>query len=205
MEFQYKGLSAELEKLCVTEEEIDRNVERLKGQELPDMSAEELRENVAAALQAHYDERAEEELLDKLIRQAAQTLDFTPDEDALDEAAQAQMELLKNQLAQRELSLEAYCEFMSTSEEQLLEDMRMDSVQLLRVQEAIDRIAALENISVSEDELGEASEEICYRNQLKLDELNDQEQENFREMVRASLIQRKVLLFVREHAKITIR
>ncbi len=204
MEFQYKGLSAELEKLCVTEEEIDRNVERLKGQELPEMSAEELRANVAAALQAHYDERAEEELLDKLIRQAASTLDFTPTEEALDEAAQAQMELLKSQLAQRELSLDAYCEFMSTSEEQLLEDMRMDSMQLLRVQEAIERIAALENVTVSEDELREASEEICYRNQLKLEELNEQEQANFREAVTASLMQRKVLLFVREHANITV-
>lgn len=205
MEFQYKGLVAELEKLCVTEEDIDRNVERLKGQELPELSPEELRANVAAALQSHYDERAEEDLLDKLIRQAAATLDFTPTEDALDEAALAQMELLKSQLAQRELSLEAYCEFMSTTQAQLLEDMRTDSEQLLHVQAAIERIAELETITVSEDELAGASEEICCRNQLKLEDLNEQEQENFREMVSASLLQRKVLLFVREHAEVTIR
>ena len=43
MEFRYKGLEATLEQLTVTEEELDRQVERLKGQDMGDLTPEQIR------------------------------------------------------------------------------------------------------------------------------------------------------------------
>ena len=78
MEFQYKGLKAALERVEVTDTEIDRHLEKLRQQasmEQPDKepyalddafarevgqceNLAQMRERMGEALRAHYDERA---------------------------------------------------------------------------------------------------------------------------------------------------
>ena len=98
-----------------------------------------LRSRLKESLQAYYDECAEMELQDQLMRQAAATLDYTPAKDELEKAMDAQLEVLRAQLAQRGLTLEAYCQFTGAKEDQLREDTRAEDESALRIQHAAER------------------------------------------------------------------
>ena len=220
MEFQYKGLKAALERVEVTDTEIDRHLEKLRQQasmEQPDKepyalddafarevgqceNLAQMRERMGEALRAHYDERAEEELRDRLIRQAAATLDYTPTEDAVAGGAHKQLDTPRAQLAPRNLSVEAYCSFSGTTQEQLLEDLAEDSRQLLKIQAAIDRIAALEGVTVTEEDVADACAEICRINRITAAELAKVYDDTLAETVRTSVITGKVLTLVRNAA-----
>lgn len=203
MDFIYKGLQGSLEHLRVTEEEIDRQLERLKDQEFPDLTAEELRQTVAATLQTYYDARAEEELLDRLIRAAAETLDYVPTAEELDESEKEQFASLAAQLAQRHLTVEAYCSFMNTTEEALRADLRADAAQLVKVRAAICRIIDLEGIEATQDEINAACEELCRANNLTAEQFQNLYDDDFAEAIRFSVVSDKALKVVRANAIIT--
>lgn len=203
MDFIYKGLQGSLEHLRVTEEEIDRQLERLKDQEFPDLTAEELRQTVAATLQTYYDARAEEELLDRLIRAAVETLDYVPTAEELDESEKEQFASLAAQLAQRHLTVEAYCSFMNTTEEALRADLRADAAQLVKVRAAICRIIDLEGIEATQDEINAACEELCRANNLTAEQFQNLYDDDFAEAIRFSVVSDKALKVVRANAIIT--
>lgn len=92
-------------------------------------SYEDLRAQVRENLRRYYDQRAEMELQDKLMRQAAATLDYTPSEAELHEAVEQQIQTMEAQLAQRGLRLEDYCKFAGATPESLREDARADAEQ----------------------------------------------------------------------------
>ena len=90
-------------------------------------SYDDLRAQVRENLRRYYDQRAEMELQDKLMRQAAATLDYTPSEAELHEAVEQQIQTMEAQLAQRGLRLEDYCKFAGATPESLREDARADA------------------------------------------------------------------------------
>ena len=202
MEFQYKGLKGTLTHLTVTEEEIDRQLKRLEGQDTSEYTPEELREGVAQSLRAYYDEQAEQELMDGLIRQAAATLDYTPTEAELEEGAQAQLETLKAQLAKRELTLEAYCSFMNTDEETILEDLRADAMSMLKINAAMMEIARLEGLTAEQDEVDKMCQEICRANQLSAEEFAKLYDDAMAQMIKETVLGSKALELVRKYAVI---
>lgn len=203
MEFTYKGLSATLERMSVTEEEIDRQIERLDGQDTSEFTPEELRQGVADSLQSYYDAQAEEELLDRLIRQAADTLDYEPTEEEINKAAQAQMESFSAQLAQRNLTVEAYCSFMNTDEKTIREDMRADAKSLLRIQKTMMEIARLENLTAEKEDIDQLCKEICIANKMTAEEFAKYYDDAMAQTLKDTVLSNKALAFVRAHAVIT--
>ena len=202
MEFQYKGLKGTLTHLAVTEEEIDRQLRRLEGQDTSEFTPEELRQGVADSLRAYYDEQAEQELMDSLLRQAAATLDYTPTMGEIDQAAQMQLDTLKAQLAKRDLNLEAYCSFMNTTEAVILEDLRADALSLLRVNKALQEIARLENLVAEKEEIDQLCKEICIANQLSAEEFAKVYDENMAQMLVDTVLNNKAMAVVRQNAQI---
>ena len=202
MEFQYKGLKGTLTHLAVTEEEIDRQLRRLEGQDTSEFTPEELRQGVADSLRAYYDEQAEQELMDSLLRQAAATLDYTPTMGEIDQAAQMQLDTLKAQLAKRDLNLDAYCSFMNTTEAVILEDLRADALSLLRVNKALQEIARLENLVAEKEEIDQLCKEICIANQLSAEEFAKVYDENMAQMLVDTVLNNKAMAVVRQNAQI---
>lgn len=202
MEFQYKGLKGTLTHLTVTEEEIDRQLKRLEGQDTSEFTPEELREGVAQSLRAYYDEQAEQELMDGLIRQAADTLDYTPTEKELEEGAQSQLETLKAQLAKRDLTLEAYCSFMNTDEATILEDLRADAMSMLKINAAMMEIARLEDLTAEQAEVDEMCQQICRANQLSAEEFAKLYDDAMAQMIKETVLGSKALELVRKNAVI---
>ena len=164
---------------------------------------EDLRAQVRENLRRYYDQRAEMELQDKLMRQAAATIDFVPTEAELNEAVDQQIKTLEAQLAQRGLRLEDYCKFTGATPESLREDARGDAEQALRVQKAIDRIVILEGLRASQADLDDAMQVIARENGLSLDQLKGYCDDNFTKAVENSVLTTKAYALVRALANVT--
>lgn len=164
---------------------------------------EQMRENMGRALQDYYNERAEQELRWQLMHQAAATVEEQPSEEELDRMVEAQMETLTAQLAQKGLTLEAYCQFTGSDEKKLREDMRPDALEAFRTQKAVEKIAELENLTVTEEEMNAAIERICADNHMSAEDLKPYFDNGFLTVVRQQMLRDKATEVVRRSAQIT--
>jgi trigger factor len=169
----------------------------------PCQSYEELRAGVEQSLQNYYNERSEMELCDRLIRKAAATLDFQPTEKELDDAAEEGMNALTAQLAQKNLTLEAYCQFTGTTMEQLRADLRPEGEQNLRIRRALAEIARLEGVEADEESLAEEYVQVCRMNGMTMEQLAPYNTEEFKAAIADSVRLKKSLRLVREAAEVT--
>ena len=117
---------------------------------------EEMRTRMGESLQAYSDERGEMDLQDRLLRQAAATLDYTVDPEALEKAVTEQIANLEAQLAQQGLNLHLYCAFMKTTEEDLRKDAYPAAEAAMRNHAAVDKIVELEKLEATQEEIGKA-------------------------------------------------
>ena len=163
----------------------------------------EMREKLGQSLQAYTDERGEMDLQDRLIRQAADTMDFTPTETQINGEVDEQMQNLSAQLAQQGLNLEMYCQFMSTTEEQLRQDARANAIASVRIQAAIEQIVYTENLEASQEEIGQAMAVIARQNRMTLEQLKQYVDAEFEAAVVRSVLTSKAMKLVRDSAEIT--
>ncbi len=164
---------------------------------------EQMRENMGKALQDYYNERAEQELRWQLMHQAAATVEEQPSDEELDRMVEAQMETLVAQLAQKGLTLEAYCQFTGSDEKKLREDMRPDALEAFRTQKAVEKIAQLENLTVTDEEMNAAIERICADNHMSAEDLKPYFDNGFLTVVRQQMLRDKATEVVRRSAQIT--
>ena len=139
---------------------------------------------------------------DRLLRQAAKTLEFTPSEEQLCAELDNQMNNLTAQLAQQGLTLEMYCQFMNTTAEKLREDARADAEVSIRLQAAIEQIAAIENLEATQEEIGEALAVICRQNKMTLEQLKPYYDAQFEAAVIRSVLTSKVMRLIRDAAEV---
>lgn len=164
---------------------------------------EQMRENMGKALQDYYNQRAEQELRWQLMHQAAATVEEQPTDEELDRMVEAQMETLTAQLAQRGLTLEAYCQFTGSDEKKLREDMRPDALEAFRTQKAVEKIAQLENLTVTDEEMDAAIQRICADNHMSAEDLKPYFDNGFLTVVRQQMLRDKATEVVRRSARIT--
>ena len=164
---------------------------------------EQMRKKLGDSLQSYTDERGEMDLQDRLLRQAAATLDFQPTEEQLNIELDEQMNNLKAQLAQQGLSIEMYCQFLSTTEEQLRQDARANAEASIRGQAAIEQIVSLENLEATKEEIGEAVALIARQNNMTLEQLKPYYDAQFEAAVVRSVLTSKVMRLIRDAAEVT--
>ncbi len=163
---------------------------------------EALRQDLRSSLQDYADQRGQIDLEDRLIRQAAATLELQPTEEELDKAVEEQMETLRTQLAQQGLTMEMYSQFTGKSEAELREDTRPEALQMLKIQAAVDEIARLEQVEVTEKDVADALADICRQNHITMEQLQAAYDEEFAAAVERSVRTRKVMALVREAANV---
>ena len=163
----------------------------------------EMHKKLGESLQAFADERGEMDLQDRLLRQAAASLEFTPTDAQLEAAVEQQMQNLKAQLARQGLSLEMYCQFMSTDEAKLREEARPAALQQIRNDAAIEHIVAIENIEPTREEITEMLVMIGRQNNLTMEQLRECYDAQLEAAVMQSVLAVKVLKLIRDNAIIT--
>ena len=163
---------------------------------------DEMRQKLGQSMQAYADEQGEMDLQDKLLRQAAATLEVQFSEEELDKAAEEQMQVLQAQLARQGLSLEMYCSFMNTDEAALRADARPTALVVLRNQAAIERIVELENLEVTQDDVARALAVVCRQNHMTMEQLKPYCDDEFQRAINRSVLTSKVMHLIRENAVI---
>lgn len=164
----------------------------------------EMKEKLRQSLQAYYDDRAEMEVQDSLMRQAAATLDYTPTDKELEAGIDAQVELLKAQLARKGLTLDAYLQFTGQTEQKLREDAKPEAINSLRIQKAADRIALLEGIAATDEDYANELAAICRQNRMTMEQLRPHINAQFEGSVRDNIRMQKAIAFVRANARVTV-
>jgi len=164
---------------------------------------DQMRQRMGQSLQSYADERGEMDLQDRLLRQAAETLEFTPSDAQVDAEMDNQLQNLQAQLAQQGLTLEMYCQFLNTTKEQLREDSRADAVQAVRMKAAIETIVDLEGLTASEEEIAEAYTVIARQNRMTVEELKPYVDAEFEQAVMQRVLSTKAMALIRESAEIT--
>ena len=164
---------------------------------------EEMRRKLGQSLQAYADERGEMDLQDRLLRQAAATLELKISDKQLDAAVDEQMQNLTAQLAQKGLTLDMYCQFLSTSEEELRKDARPDAEQSIRNQAAIELIADVEQLDATEQDIAEAVAVIARQNGMTVEDLKPYYDAAFEQAVIRSVLTTKVMKLIRDSAEIS--
>ena len=166
-------------------------------------SFEAFRIKLQENMQRFSDRRGEMDLQDRLLKQAAETLEYTPTQEELDEAVNQQMKAFEAQLQQQGLTLEMYCNFMTTNEQELLKDMEPAALAQLRQQKAINEIVKLENLQATDEELGQATALVARQNNMTVEELKPYYTPQFREALVQSVLTGKVMNLIRENAVVT--
>ena len=156
------------------------------------------------SLQSFTDERGEMDLQDRLLRQAAATLDYTVDPDELEKAVTEELNNMQAQLAQQGLNLDMYCRFMNTTEEQLRKDAYPAAEAALRNHAAVAKIVELENIEATQEDIGQALALICRQNKVTMDQLRELYDAEFEAAVMKSVLTSKVMRFIRDAATVTV-
>ena len=165
---------------------------------------EQMRAKLAESLQAYVNERGEMDLQDRLLRQAAETLEFTPSANQVEAEMDEQIQNLKAQLAQQGLNIEMYCQFMGTTEEKLREDTRANAEQSVKIQAAIEHVVYTENMEATKEEIGEAVAVIARQNNMTLEQLKPYYDAEFEAAVTRSVLTSKVMKLIRDSAEITV-
>ena len=161
---------------------------------------EEMRQKMQESLQAYADERGEMDLQDRLLRQAAQTLELTISPKMLEEALEEQLQNLQAQLYQQGLSLDMYCAFMNTTEEKLREELRPQAEYAIRSRAAIDEIVQLEGLEADKEDIGKALAVICRHNNITMDQLKEQYDAALEQAVINSVLTGKAMHLIRAAA-----
>ena len=165
---------------------------------------EEMKEALQKSLQEYTDSRGQQDLQERLLSQAAQTLDFTPGFAEVEAAMDAQLANLEAQLAQQGLTMDMYCSFMNTTREALREDMRPTAEAELRKDAAVAKIVELEGLEVTKEEIGEAVAVICRQNGITVEELKPHYDAQFEQAVIKSVLTGKVMRLIADAAIITV-
>ena len=162
----------------------------------------EMRENMRKSLENYYAERAELELRDRLLRQAADTMDdFTPNKPAeISKAVEEQLDTMSAQLAQNNLTLDDYCKFSNSTLEQLREDARPGAEEAVRIKALVRRVAQAEDLHAHEEDVAQALSEICRANHMTMEELQPYYDDTFAAAVEYSILLAKVTKRIRESA-----
>ncbi len=160
----------------------------------------QMRQKMLETLQNYSDERGEMELQDQLLRQAADTLELTISEEMLADAVEEQLQNLRAQLNQQGLSLEMYCQFMSTTEEKLKEEMRPQAEFAIRGRAAIDEIVQLEGLEPDQESITKTLVAICRQNRITMEQLREQYDAALEQAVINNVLTGKVMQLIRAAA-----
>ena len=164
----------------------------------------EMYQKMGEAMQAYSDERGEMDLQDRLLRMAAENLEFEPSEKQIAEEVENQMQNMAAQLAQQGLSVEMYCSFMGTTEESLRADMRANAENAVKMQAAIELIADLEQMQATKEELGEALALVARQNNMTLEQIQPYYDAEFEQALARTVISGKVMQLIRQNATVTV-
>ena len=164
---------------------------------------EEFRQLIKDSMQSYANEKEEMELQQELLARAAITFDYTPGEEEIENELKMEMERISEELAYQGLNLGMYCQFAGVSEDQMKAEIREHAAIRLKENAAVEKIAELENVSASEEEVEQALAIVARKNNISIEQIKSFCDETMEKELAKSVVFGKVMKLIRDAAEIT--
>jgi len=163
----------------------------------------EFRQQLHDSMQAFIDRQSELELKDRLLSMLCEGYDCEITDDQLEKAVDIEMRELEAQLAEKRLSMELYCQFMSTTEAQLREEFIPAARNNVKRQLIIAEIARLEGLEADEESVAAAFSDLCRQYNVSPEQMQLAYDEQLQSILVRTVIENKVMEVIKANAKIT--
>ncbi len=160
----------------------------------------EYRTDLVAKIEKRHKDAADNELAEKVEDALAEKLVAEIPESMVDSEVEAQVRESESRMQMQGLQLSMYLKYFNMTLDQYKEQIRPSALKHVKTELALEKIAELENVEVSEDEINAEYETIAKAYSVEL----DYAKENLpAEEIKHTLIMRKTLALVKDAAVVT--
>ena len=166
-------------------------------------SLEDMKAQLKQQLQAYADQYAQNKVRDELLKELVkQVEDVTFDEAEVKAEIALAVEGFAHQMQQRGMSLEAYLQACGRTREEMDEELRPQAEDTIKARMALNEICRLEGITVTQEEVDAAYQEVANMYQVSVQEVKDAYGEDNDEKLRKDVLLKKAIAVLEANAQI---
>ena len=159
-----------------------------------------LKKSIEKEIKEHKEEENEREIESQLLQKLAENVQGDIPEVMYDNEVNDQVRNIDYRLSAQGLNLETYLQYTGMTIEQYKESMKDSAIQNVKVRLALQKVAALENLEVTDEELEAEYDKFAAQYQMEKEEIKKVVPV---EGLRGDLLNEKAIKFVRDNAKVT--
>lgn len=167
-------------------------------------SYDEMLEQVRRSLQDYHDECAEQELQQKLADMVCDSFDYELTDEEHELALKQTMDVLSQNLASKGLTIAAYLQFRSITEQELIDELRAEADRSYKTELALEKIIELEHIEATADEIAEFCNEICESTGATMEQFVELYNAETAGAIAEAVCLRKAMACIRDNANISV-
>ena len=166
-------------------------------------SLEDMKAQLKQQLQAYADQYAQNKVRDALLKELVkQVEDVTFDEAEVKAEIALAVEGFAHQMQQRGMSLEAYLQACGRTREEMDEELRPQAEDTIKARMALNEICRLEGITVTQEEVDAAYQEVANMYQVSVQEVKNAYGEDNDEKLRKDVLLKKAIAVLEANAEI---
>ena len=159
-----------------------------------------LKKSIEKEIKEHKEEENEREIESQLLQKLAENVQGEIPEVMYDNEVNDQVRNIDYRLSAQGLNLETYLQYTGMTIEQYKESMKDSAIQNVKVRLALQKVAELENLQVTDEELEAEYDKFAAQYQMEKEEIKKVVPV---EGLRGDLLNEKAIKFVRDNAKVT--
>ena len=167
---------------------------------LDDMKAQ-LKQQLQAYADQYAQNKARDELLKELVKQVE---DVTFDEAEVKQEIDIAVEGFARQLEQRGMTLDAYLQAVGRTREEMDAELRPQAEDTIKARMALNEVCRLEGITVTQEEVDAAYEEVAKMYRVSVQEVKDAYGQDNDDKLRKDVLLKKAIAVLEANAEITV-
>ena len=165
---------------------------------------EQMKQQLKEQMQEYAEMMAQNQVRDDLLKALVEQIEeFTADEALVANEIRITLESFKQQLQQQGMEYENWLKLTGRTQEQVEADLRPQAEATLMARMALEEICRLENITVTEEEINAAYEEVSKRYGMTAQQLREAFGANNDDKVRRDICMKKAIAYLESVADIT--
>ena len=167
-------------------------------------SLEQMKQQLKAQMEEYAQLMAQNQVRDDLLKVLVEQIEeFDAEEALVENEIRIALDGFKQQLQQQGMEFANWLKLTGRTEEQVHADLRPQAIATLKARVALEEICRLENITVSEEEIDAAYEEVSKRYGMTAKQLRDTFGADNDDKVRKDICMKKAIAFLESCADIT--
>ncbi|AZT91038.1 trigger factor [Caldicellulosiruptor changbaiensis] len=189
-------------------------VKEIKVKELPELddefakdvseyeTLEELKASIRNRIKEKNDKRAKDEMIDAILEKIAQATEIDIPEPMIENQINYYVEDVVRNLQYFGMTYEKYLEAIGKTDKEFREQFRERATKAIRNNLILEKIAKVENIQATDEELEKELERLAKMYNLEVEKLKERLSEDDIEYIKEGIILNKAIDFIYENAKI---